>query len=1060
MKRLLLAAAFLSAGISVLLWASGGARGPGLGDTDPDVEAEAQQIDDGPGLVRPMNLPLSVDVVEGYSQSARPESLTFVDPQTGEQVVVRVFERWHFTARSGKPVEARRSGRQAIELEDLELLMFREPKTLAEAHAIERGDRIVKWRVTAPAARVDDLALQSLDAQPGGPETVVQLSGGVRIFDLEKNLEIQGESIEVQPYLDRARGAGNFVVQHEAFELTGSGLDLERKENQSTVVIHENAVVDLYGDIPGSDGEPLLDLGSGEFRPGSLSADGAVLVHRVARVGAREDLDLEMKGAVHAEQEGGRSLDADIIRLSAFLEPQERLPGDPEEKKDRWQVESFDAEGDVIVIYPGKAEDGSSYVLRASAHRMVYELTPGTSATVLLESNVEITLRGDVPLEGLGAMEGPSVMRATAREQALFSPAPKTEVRPGEDPTRYRLLTLRGDARLTFRGAGLDPTQDTLEGEQMRLLLKERTEAEVVAVRERLVETQGQTSSRVGQIVAVSFAVLGEVRLGGTRMSGMTHRLVGRDLDMGTPVFEASGPGTSFAFHGIRRGERMLGGDGDPAGTSRSPAAVGPTEEEPVWVFQRLTARGGVVVDTTLGGPSVGMPTRLEGNELTYDRVSDRARIVGNPSAPARLAVGDDVKKRQHLSALSMHLDRGRGEVEARGRVRGVLLASSSSKSESDPRSGLLLPERRLGTPATFGVATNGRIEIRTQVGSAPWDPQLDTEQIIRIEGEFVAEMTSDSLKTDRLRAGFLEVALMRTLDVPADAPTAPSARMGAAGPGTGTRKKPQDAPDGRLVPWTVETERLQARFGTRGLETLDASGGVRFSSEEGEIGGRTLRYDAAERQASIRGGAHATFGPSDGRSEVRADDLVMTIGDDGPERLEALGRTLAMLYRRDEKDPRILERIFVWCRGVTMTATEFRTDALDQVLQQKREGPEGAWESPFSLWANRVVVTGSDLLSRRTAEVRSLVASGPRTTLRTGEGDEQTTVWGDRFELDVTTSRATLESGPSGDLKIQLGTMDDERMRLDQTSLVLDIETGEIVDWKNSNVILRGARK
>ena len=175
MKRALLAAAFLTVGISLLLWTTDGARGPGAREPDPEFEAVAPEVLESPELVRPMNLPLSVDVVEGYSQAARPESLTFVDPRTGERVVVPAFERWHFVAKSGKPVEARRSGRQAVLLEDVEVLTFREPQTLVEAHAVERGERLLKWRVTAPTARVDDLALQSLDEQPGGPETVVQL---------------------------------------------------------------------------------------------------------------------------------------------------------------------------------------------------------------------------------------------------------------------------------------------------------------------------------------------------------------------------------------------------------------------------------------------------------------------------------------------------------------------------------------------------------------------------------------------------------------------------------------------------------------------------------------------------------------------------------------------------------------------------------------------------------------------------------------------------------------------------------------------------------------------
>ena len=72
-----------------------------------------------------------------------------------------------------------------------------------------------------------------------------------------------------------------------------------------------------------------------------------------------------MTRVVHAEQENGRSLDADLIRLSAFLEPKRPVPGEAARiapGEDRWQVERFEAEGDVIVLYPGVTEDGDSFV--------------------------------------------------------------------------------------------------------------------------------------------------------------------------------------------------------------------------------------------------------------------------------------------------------------------------------------------------------------------------------------------------------------------------------------------------------------------------------------------------------------------------------------------------------------------------------------------------------------------------------------------------------------------------------------------------------------------------
>jgi len=249
-------------------------------------------------------------------------------------------------------------------------------------------------------------------------------------------------------------------------------------------------------------------------------------------------------------------------------------------------------------------------------------------------------------------------------------------------------------------------------------------------------------------------------------------------------------------------------------------------------------------------------------------------------------------------------------------------------------------------------------------------------------------------------------------------------------------------------------------------MEGIEASGGILFTSSEGEIAGGEFEYEARTRQASVRGKARATFGPEGGRSEVRADALLLTLGEDGPSRLEAKGPTLAALIRHDEKDPAVQERYLVWCQGVTMTPTLFVTTDVPegsglphQVQQERRRLPDGPWERPFTLAAYRIEVLGADLLSRRTAKVERLVASGPDTTLESGEGKDLTTVWGDRFEMDVTTSLATLEAGPSGDLMIQRGPQGGARATLEQTRLVIDMVTGGIRDWASPRVIVPGVR-
>lgn len=272
---------------------------------------------------------------------------------------------------------------------------------------------------------------------------------------------------------------------------------------------------------------------------------------------------------------------------------------------------------------------------------------------------------------------------------------------------------------------------------------------------------------------------------------------------------------------------------------------------------------------------------------------------------------------------------------------------------------------------------------------------------------------------------------------------------------------------------WDLETERLTARFGPRGIESVEASDGVHISSQNSQIRGTSLRYEVTTRQLRILGDhggwACASFGPAENLSEVRATELVLTMGKKEPSSLLARGPTLATLLRRDEKTgPDAIERFDVLCRGdVEMTPTSLATlpsptiatDAAVEIRRHLRRHPGARWESPFRLWSDHVVVTGHDLLSHESADVRTVVASGLHTTLQAGEGKDMTTIWGDRFELDVASSTATLAGGPNGDLRIRRGTADHPLADSEQSKIVFDLNTGTIHDLEHARVILRGVR-
>ena len=83
----------------------------------------------------------------------------------------------------------------------------------------------------------------------------------------------------------------------------------------------------------------------------------------------------------------------------------------------------------------------------------------------------------------------------------------------------------------------------------------------------------------------------------------------------------------------------------------------------------------------------------------------------------------------------------------------------------------------------------------------------------------------------------------------------------------------------------------------------------------------------------------------------------------------------------------------------------------------------------------------------------------GDPTTLQTGTGRNQTTVWGSRFDLEVGTSLATLTGSAEKDLRVRRGPAEAPVLDSDQTRLVIDLNTGTLEDWEQMRFILRGGQ-
>ena len=249
--------------------------------------------------------------------------------------------------------------------------------------------------------------------------------------------------------------------------------------------------------------------------------------------------------------------------------------------RDDWHLSRFEADGGAVLQYPGVSARGTPLLALLRAERILHEVADDGTSTTLLKGRPRIDLHGDVPLQGFGGQTGIGLLSASAEKEAWVRLPRPGEVPPGEDPARYLRLVLKGGARLERRDASINRDWDRIDGDELTMLLK-RVEVPRPA---RSLDAAARPPKE--RLIACSFALRGDVEISGTRMSGTTSRLVGEHLDTTSPILVAEGPSTDFRFHGIRPGERMLGGNRPVAGQPRRQARSG-TSDTPVedWVLE------------------------------------------------------------------------------------------------------------------------------------------------------------------------------------------------------------------------------------------------------------------------------------------------------------------------------------------------------------------------------------------------------------------------------------------------------------------------------------------
>jgi len=651
----------------------------------------------------------------------------------------------------------------------------------------------------------------------------------------------------------------------------------------------------------------------------------------------------------------------------------------------------------------------------------------------------------------------------SCRDRAWIGPLPAGAPTGGLDPATLQQISLRGLASIEREQLGPDGGQDVLEADAIDLVVMPKTRNE---------ETNPMNAE--SRMTAIHFAALGNVRIGGTRLRGAAHRLVADDLHTSRPHITAEGKGTRFELAQIGSRQRLLGPDPVSGATGENDTGTsGPTSAgrrpAPRWALQRLLARGRVDIDTSLGGPAIGIPAHLTGDEVSYDRISRRARLVATGPASALIAWSATPANTNTVEARTMMLDRAAGRLTADGAVRGSLFVSHrGGRSSLMPRAARPSRDRLRG--GTLVIHTDVRIDLLLARAGSSTSPEVGQEQTIRIAGPVTAELRAADHSVDRMRSESLEVALVLLPQKPRTtvAAAAPNARVG---PGR-TRPTAPHRPK-RIGP---TFERYDVRAGSLRVDMLhgkvrevEARGDVDLEGRAGHVRGDRVSYDDEAGRIEVVGtAAHpaiALLGKTDQRSEVEAERLLMQLTDGAPTQLEAqapAGRTSEVqLYRDVAKKPGQLEWFSVTYQGRIVITNEAMQAGRVRVTRRVRAAGRTDWGEPSILRAPSLRVMGKDLLSMKAHahEVRRIVAEGGATPGRmneahfqSGSGQDKVQVWSHRFDLDVARSRAELTGTPTRDVTLLKGN----GLHSTYTKVTIDMNTNLPVYIAGSRILWR----
>ena len=1054
MKRLLLFLLFLGLGSAVLVYAAGGLDGRRKEGAEPRVPVHAPETSSAPTIAPGSGIP-EVRAGQGITQMAPPRRVVWKDKLSDETIVIDSFFPWRFKTKDFQPLPMADGVKQGVLCKDVLFELYREPATRAEALALKNltgrdayaallgqrfqaGEARVFGRLGEALARTQEKNAAARDLG----DTKLLFTNHVVIEDRAQGFQIhggEGTVLEVWPEQERAVGRGLYTLKHEALELDGTGLTMERDKAQGStrITIQTNPRLRVHSEGRGADGKPLFDFGPGDFRPLTVHSAGRAIVVREER--RREVvLTISFRDDVSGKQEGGSSLHAGRADLVAV-----RGMG-------HWRLRRFEAAEGVELEYPGQTSKGERYVASVTAKRLVHEVPAAGTPTSVFEGFPVITMRGELSMLGPGAY-----LRASCHDRAWIGPLMAGAPDCGLPRGALQQIGLRGGARVERHDPGSTGENDAIEGEAIDLVMWPKR------------AKGGAPASRPGEtpMVAVYFAAVGDVRLDGARVTGSTHRLVAEDLHTPRPHVTAEGRDTRFSFLQLGREQRLLGTDREAPGAQRPGGQEG---ESTRWTLRRLLARGRVDIDTSLGGPALGIPATLDGDEVSYDGVSNRALVRALGSAPARVGWTSSRTRASHIETREITLDRAAGSIKATGGVIGEIYVR---KRGTGGRSFGVFGSGDVGPRvdgATLTVRTDQRIDIDIARNGTANQPARDEEQTIRIAGPVTTELRSSERVVDRMRSDRLEVVLAyETRATRADGPATDHALVIDRAAGAGPREATPLPADDELQKVDIRARTLRIDLAGKEARYLEADGNVDLASARNHVEGERLIYDGDRRRVEVRAGARPArvlLGQTAQRSEVTAQRLVVLLADGRVRRLEAHapdgGESSMELFRTDAKHGRRLEWYAVTYQGtLAMTDSLLTTDRV-LVVRRLREPGSGNWGLPTILRSPTLKITGSSMLATEEDQrvIREIIAegTGPGRTgevnFQSGAGENLAQAFGHRLRFDVAAQQAVLTGLPGRDVRIAYGSQavtDHKELRIDLASSIPTYSQGSRMLWR-----------